>query len=47
MQDQECDFCKKERGRRNRVMAAEDPRVRREPYLSDPFIHKNNETKIT
>ena len=45
MQDLECDCCKTERERRNRIMAAEDPRVRREPFLSAPFIHNNNEPK--
>ena len=45
MQDLECPFCKTERERRNRVMAGEDPRVRQEPYLSAPFIHKSNEPK--
>ena len=45
MQEMECTICKEERERRNRVMAGEDPRVRREPYLSAPFIHKNHEPK--
>ena len=45
MQELECAVCKTERERRNRVMAEEDPRVRQEPYLSAPFIHKNNEPK--
>ena len=45
MQEMECSLCKAERDRRNRVMAGEDPRVRKEPYLSAPFIHKNNEPK--
>ena len=45
MQEMECTICKEERDRRNRVMAGDDPRVRREPYLSAPFIHKNNEPK--
>ena len=45
MQALECSLCKAERDRRNRVMAGDDPRVRSEPYLSAPFIHKNNEPK--
>ena len=45
MQALECSMCKAERDRRNRVMAGDDPRVRSEPYLSAPFIHKNNEPK--
>ena len=45
MQEMECSLCKAERDRRNRVMAGDDARVRREPYLSGPFIHKNNEPK--
>ena len=42
MQEPECSLCKAERERRNRVMAGEDSRVRNEPYLSAPFIHKEN-----
>ena len=45
LQEMECALCKAERERRNRVMAGRDPRVRREPYLSAPFIHKNNQPK--
>ena len=45
MQDMERSLCKAERDRRNRVMAGDDPRVRSEPYLSAPFIHKNNDPK--
>ena len=45
MQALECSVCHAERERRNRVMAADDPRVRHEPYLSASFIHKNNEPK--
>ena len=41
VQDMECSPCKSERDRRNRVMAGDDPRVRKEPYLSAPFSHKN------
>ena len=45
MQELECPVCQAQRERRNRVLAAEDTRVRSEPYLSAPFIHKNNEPK--
>ena len=45
MQCMECSICSAERRRRNRVINGEDPRVRQEPYLSAPFIHKNNEPK--
>ena len=45
MQTMECIICKKERDRRNRLLESEDERVRQEPFLSAPFIHKNNEPK--
>ena len=45
MQAMECSLCQAERDRRNRVMDGDDPRVRREPCLPAPFIHKNNEQK--
>ena len=45
MQQLECPTCQAERERRNRLLDAEDPRVREEPYLSAPFVHKNNEPK--
>ena len=45
MQILECNICKKERDRRNRLLEGEDARVRQEPFLSAPFIHKNNEPK--
>ena len=45
MQEMECDICRRERDRRNRLLEAEDQRVRHEPFLSAPFIHKNNEPK--
>ena len=45
MQRMECSQCQTERERRNRVIAAEDSRVRSEPYLSALFIHTNNEPK--
>ena len=45
MQYMECAICQNERERRNRVMAEDDPRVRRGPYMSAPYIHKHNEPK--
>ena len=45
MQALECAICTRERDRRNRALEAEDPRVHLEPFLSAPFIHKNNEPK--
>ena len=41
----ECSIRSAERDRCKRVLEGEDPRVRQEPYLSAPFIHKNNEPK--
>jgi hypothetical protein len=45
MQDLECIPCKEERQRRNRLMQQNDPRVRQEPFLNAPYVHKNNEPK--
>ena len=45
MQELECKVCKKERQRRNRLIEPNDPRVLREPFLSAPYIHRNNEPK--
>ena len=45
MQRMECSTCKTERDRRSRLLEEVDPRVREEPFLSAPFIHKNNEPK--
>ena len=45
MQPMACSICKVERNRRNRLLEEVDPRVREEPFLSAPFIHKNNEPK--
>ena len=45
MQAMECNICKAERERRNRLLEEVDTRVRQEPFLSAPFIHKNNEPK--
>ena len=43
MQMMECTICTEERERRNRLLGGEDQRVREEPFLSAPFIHKHNE----
>ncbi len=45
MESLECSICSTERNRRNRLLEEEDPRVHEEPFLSAPFIHKNNEPK--
>ena len=45
MQAMECDFCKKERSRRNRLLEQSDERVKHEPFLSAPYVHRNNEPK--
>ena len=45
MQVMECEECKKERDRRNRLIAENGLRVQREPFVSAPYIHKNNEPK--
>ena len=41
----ECDGCRTERARRNRLVAAKDPRIRAPPFVRAPFIHQNNEPK--
>ena len=45
MLEMECELCKQERQRRCRLVEPNDPRVKREPFLSAPFIHQNNEPK--
>lgn len=45
MQEMECNVCKKERERRNRLIADADARVQSEPFVSATYIHKNNEPK--
>jgi hypothetical protein len=45
MQAMECDVCKKERSRRNRLLEQSDERVKQEPFLSAPYVHRNNEPK--
>ena len=41
----ECAVCKNERERRNRLIADRDPRISHEPFLSAPYVHKNNDPK--
>ena len=45
MRTLECDQCKAERERRNRLVHEDDARLKAEPYLSAPYIHQNNEPK--
>ena len=45
MQRMECVPCGKERERRTRLLAHDDPRVRQQPFVSAPYIHKNNQPK--
>ena len=45
MQSRKCYVCQMERIRRNRLIAAEDPRVLQEPFLSAPYVHQNNTPK--
>ena len=41
----ECKSCQVERERRNRLILPEDPRVVQQPFVSAPYMHKNNEPK--
>ena len=45
MQCKECDDCKKERARRNRLIEKNDIRLLQEPFRSAPYIHQNNAPK--
>ena len=45
MQCQECGVCQAERSRRNRLIDVDDTRVKREPFLSAPYVHQNNAPK--
>ena len=45
MQALECHFCTGERNRRNRLIMPNDARVHEEPFISAPYMHKNNEPK--
>jgi len=45
LQGMECKNCQIERERRNRLIMPEDPRVVQEPFVSAPYMHKNNEPK--
>ena len=41
----ECSNCNKERERRNRLIGTADPRVQQAPFVTAPYIHKNNQPK--
>ena len=45
MVKEECVVCAEERKRRNRVVTVQDPRVRTDPFLHAPYVHRNNEPK--
>ena len=45
MQKLECAICQTERERRNRLITDEDARLRKEPFCTAPYIHKNNQPK--
>ena len=45
MQSMECKCCAQERNRRARLLAKNDTCLQREPYVSVPYIHKNNQPK--
>ena len=45
LQKLECPTCSEERSRRNRLLAPNDARVREAPFVSAPYIHKNNQPK--
>ena len=45
MQAEECDVCKEQRARRNRLIDAKDTRIHEEPFLSAPYVHQNNTPK--
>ena len=41
----ECAVCSAERQRRNRLLEPNDKRFHEEPFLSAPYVHKNNDPK--
>ena len=45
MKHTECSNCQSERERRNRLVAQNDPRIHRPPFLHAPYIHTNNDPK--
>ena len=45
MQKMECIICAAERLRRNRLVEPQDPRLLKEPFLSAPYVHRNNQPK--
>ena len=40
-----CEICHTERQRRNRFVESNDHRLRQEPFLSSPYVNRNNEPK--
>ena len=42
MQCKECDECRRERARRNRLIEKNGTRILQEPFRSAPYIHQNN-----
>ena len=45
MVKEKCAVCAEERKCRNRVVTVQDPRVRTDPFLHAPYVHRNNEPK--
>ena len=45
MVSMECKECTSERQRRNRLLKEKDPRLHQEPFLTAPYVHKNNDPK--
>ena len=45
LEEATCAVCTAERARRNRLVAMNDERVRQEPFVGAPYIHRNNEPK--
>ena len=45
MVSMECAVCNAERQRRNRLLEPNDKRLHEEPFLSAPYVHKNNDPK--
>ena len=41
----QCKLCHTERHRRNRLVGGNDSRLREEPFLSAPYVNRNNEPK--
>ena len=45
LRSMECKGCAQERERRTRLLAKNDTCLQREPYVSAPYIHKNNQAE--